>query len=133
MRIESYVYIFHFLFHSPQKWYAPNAYVVNSNQKLWKMKLYMQGLSWQHDMIHLKEVSLSKLKCKQDHAPESTVQILFNSKCDIEKPKYEEKGGWEKRSEKERLSTKISPPHGSLQCPMGPSLPWSSGVGVPVF
>lgn len=41
--------------------------------------------------------------------------------------------GEKKKSEKERLSTKISPPHGCLQCPVDPSLPWSSGVGVPVF
>lgn len=85
MRIESYVYIFCFLFHSAQKCCTPNVYVVNSNQELWMMKLYMKRLSWQCGMIQLQEVPLSELKCKQDHIPESTVQILLSSKCEVEK------------------------------------------------
>lgn len=43
---------------------------------------------------------LPELRCKQDHVPKSVIQILFNSKCEVQRD-GNRKEGWG-RGEKER-------------------------------
>lgn len=63
----------------------------------------------------------------------SIVWILFTVDVRWRDRKIPEEGGGEGRErerERKRLRRKISPPHGALQSPAGPSSPWSLVVGV---